>query len=101
MSSSKVPYPLVLVEWKDHYTHDAWAEKDRLPTAPEMCLTVGWLVKEDDQTMVVTSCLDPTNAADGLMGGTWIILKNCVTSRKVLKKGYEKRKAKADLPGVD
>lgn len=97
----KIPYDLVLIEWKDHYTHDAWAERDRIPTAPEMCLTAGWVVKEDEETLVVTSCLDPTNAKEGLMGGTWVILKNCITSRKVIKKAHEKRKSKAAVSKVE
>lgn len=84
--SIKIPFPLLLVEWKDHFTEDSWTEKDKLSTKPELCLTVGWLVKETDEIMILASGIDPNDPDKGAMGGSWHILKNCITSQKVLRK---------------
>lgn len=95
--SKKIPFPLVLVEWKDHYTNDAWMPVRDMSMAPEMCLTVGWLVRDAEDHVLVTSCIGPSDPEKDVMGGTWYILKNCITSMKVLRKGKnEKAKVVSD-----
>lgn len=88
----KIPYPLVMVSFKDHFTEDSWTNKKDLHKAPEMCLCVGWLVDENDEMYTIVPCIDPTDPEDGSMGGTWFVLKNCVVEFKVLKKGRNAKK---------
>lgn len=48
------PHPLVLVEWLDAHTVDPWTSFDDLMDHDTMeCETVGWLLKEDDKSVVV------------------------------------------------
>jgi hypothetical protein len=41
---------------------------------------------EDEEGLTVVSCIDPYNP-EGQIGGTQYILKNCITSQKVIRKG--------------
>lgn len=86
------PYPLVLVEWKDHHADNNWVKSKDIELKPEYCLSVGWLVKEDDEAITVVSCIDPKDPINGAMGNTWYILKSCITMQKVLRKAKTPRK---------
>jgi hypothetical protein len=89
-----IPFPLVLVEWKDHCSETTWVSPKDLTNQPELCLTVGWLVKEDDDGMTIVSCVDAKDPATGTMGSTQYIVKSCITGYKVLRKARLPRKKK-------
>ncbi len=47
---------LVYVEWLDHADTSgdtAWQQVSELRTEPETCHTVGWLVRESEQSIVI------------------------------------------------
>ena len=88
------PFPLVLVEWKDHWDSASWKSLEDIEHIPELCLTVGWLVKETEEGLTVVSCLDPHDPINKPMGSTQYILKNCITKHKVLRKATTPRKKK-------
>jgi hypothetical protein len=79
-------WPLVLVEWKDHVSNTTWTTAEEMVKKPALCLTVGWLMYEDEEGLTVVSCIDPYNP-EGQIGGTQYILKNCITAQKVIRKG--------------
>lgn len=90
--AKKIPFPLVIVEWKDHFSQDAWTEQRFLENAPEMCLSVGWLIDDKEDHIKVSSCISPLDPTGGVVGGTWFILKNCITDFKVIRKGKNVKK---------
>lgn len=57
-----IPYPLVCVEWLDHYELGPdWAEINDLTPQIAVCFSVGWVLAETDE--ILTLCphlsLDP------------------------------------------
>jgi len=85
--SAKIPFPLVLIEWEDHWGDGKWVSPDKMEMKPELCLTVGWLVKEDEKGVMLASCIDPKDPETGAMGSTQYVVKSCIVSQKVLRKG--------------
>lgn len=92
MSTKKIPFPIVQVWWKDHYTNTEWTAIKDMSNAPEMCLTVGYLVRDADDHVLIASTVDPNDPMAGTMGNTWYILRNCITDIKVLKKGVNAKR---------
>lgn len=83
----KIPFSLVLVEWKDHVSDSGgWLDSHDIVNRPALCLTVGWLFRQDEEGLTLVSCVDPVNPKEGQVGGTQYILKNCIVSMKVLRK---------------
>jgi hypothetical protein len=85
------PFPLVLVEWKDHFSETTWVSPKDISNKPEMCLTVGWLVKEDEDGLTVVSCIDPKDPVNGTMGGTQYVVRSCITKQVILRKAKQKK----------
>lgn len=85
------PFPLVLIEWLDHVSETTWVSPHELSNAPERCLTVGWLIKEDERGLTLVSCIDPAAPETGQMGGTQYVIKSCITSVKTLRKAKTKK----------
>jgi hypothetical protein len=95
----KIPYPLVLVEWKDHYADDrTWVSGHEIENTPEYCFSVGWLYKEDDEGMSIIRDLDPNDPKGGTVGGVQYILKNCITKLITLRNGVKKREKRQTDP---
>ena len=73
---------LVEIEWLDHANIAGWQRIDNIEDfgIPEM-QTIGFLIKENKEALYISSTIggDEVNA-------TMIVLKSCITKRKVLKK---------------
>jgi hypothetical protein len=51
--------PLVIVEWRDIIATSGWEQEISCPTL----FTVGWLVSQDDDTIVIANTKDPDDFA--------------------------------------
>lgn len=75
------PTPLVEVEWQDAYSDDSWqSAKKARKSGPMWCRTVGYLLREDDDAIVLADTICETERD---VAGTWYIPKGMV--RKVRK----------------
>jgi len=55
-------YKIVLVEWTDSYgCSSGWEETEDLKIIPHHCYSVGYLVKENDEVIVLVPHLSPEN----------------------------------------
>lgn len=78
----KQKYDLVEVWWDDASALDAgWTDKVEEPV-PQMCLSVGFLIKETDKHVIIAMDLDP----EGKHNGRSQIPQGMVKKMKVLKK---------------
>lgn len=86
----KPTYPIVLIEWKDHESEDAWGKlSDAFKGDPPWINTIGWLIRENDECYIVAA----TIADDGegcqvirILKGTVIQIKRLRQPRKEKKK---------------
>ena len=72
---------LVYIEWLDHcsFGSGCWNTKESCENMePILAKTIGWLVKETDEHLVVVS----TTLSDNYYGGDSLILKSCIKKRK-------------------
>lgn len=59
---------LVYIEWHDAYSHDPWGEIDDVAEgieSPCVCMTVGWLLKEDDDCYIICHTTNTDNQVTG------------------------------------
>lgn len=74
--------PLVLIGWLDTLVDNSWIDyKDIEPPKPLQCITVGYLVGENDLGVLIAS----TVAIDGSINGSTTIPKGMINLRKVIK----------------
>ena len=86
--NSGVDLKLVLVEWYDHcsFTTATWRSKEEYDSLnPPLCKTVGWVLKEDKQMMILVSTWQESEEFDDQFVGDMAILKGVIKSVKVLK----------------
>lgn len=86
-------FDIVKVYWKDHFSGNrGWvSEASDLRTAPMICTSVGFQVHESEETLTLAQNMgENMNMAD-----CTTILKNCITSRKVIGQVVYDKKAKA------
>ena len=76
----KFPFPLVHVEWKDAQTSHGWELADDLEVEIPIVTTVGFLVKENDQGLLIASSV----GADRHSNARIVIPIGMVISRKEL-----------------
>lgn len=76
-------YPLVVVDWRDSMTWDAWHDLDE-PQEPVKIKTAGYLVFKDKTYIVLAPTLRDQEG-ENRGGGTWTIPCGCVTKIKRLK----------------
>lgn len=86
---------LVYVEWLDHvsFTTSTWRSEDEFDDlSPIRCETVGWIIKEtDDFIIVIGTRNEPTNKdidtehEENYLGDI-LILKSAITKRERIKK---------------
>lgn len=54
------PDKIVLVEWIDSFGSHAWIPRiDAMETKPSKCYSVGYLLKEDENYIVLSQSYDP------------------------------------------
>lgn len=72
---------LIYVEWVDHASGDGWARPEHVDPTPLRCATIGWLLKETKDTLV----LNGTACENGVSGSRMYIVKSCIRRRKQVK----------------
>lgn len=82
-TTKKLPFPLVRVDWIDAETSQGWEHLDEeKPTVPEV-VTVGFLIKETEDVLLVASTIGHDRSHNSRIG----IPKGMVKGVTVLKKG--------------
>lgn len=85
-------WPLLYIEWLDHCSRKdgSWADPDELARElkPIVVSSVGWLIKETDHYLLLVS----SNAGGDNVGGDCLILKNCISRRRVLKTPWVRKR---------
>ncbi len=78
-------FPLLLVEWHDSQRlGDEWVDIESIGVDHNICISVGYLLKEDDKVIVIMPNLDcRDNPVHGI--GGMIIPKCSVVKRRELK----------------
>ncbi len=85
--TSGVPYPLVQVVWEDHHVSSDWKGIDELDPNPVTVWTTGWLIKENENGVVLAMAL--TFGDDGdvtYYTNVFTILKRTTIKMTVLQK---------------
>ena len=78
----KMKYPLVHIEWDDASDLDfGWKQDEDLKPTEEIITSVGFLVKETENHIVLASCV----AADGFHNGHFQIPKALIKEQKTLR----------------
>ena len=76
-------YPLVLIKWSDHTASAAWESRKEAAAAPlAFFWTVGYLIHETTQKVVVCQCVE--DGGDGLVGNRSTIAKKNIVERHEL-----------------
>ena len=68
---------LVVIEWLDIQSNAEWHEGDPGTANPATCVTVGWLVFENDDKLVLAD----SRARDGEWGGLTVIPSGVIRQR--------------------
>ena len=83
---------LQLIRWADHYSDDdgAWKsleEERKKPVFPMVCQSVGWVLREDKDTVTLVANLDgrPSKTADLHGYGLTHVLKATIVRRVTLR----------------
>ncbi|QDP61025.1 MAG: hypothetical protein Tp1123DCM1511741_14 [Prokaryotic dsDNA virus sp.] len=66
-------YPLIMVDWLDHTADARWVDEISECKA-EVCRSIGWLIKEDDENIKVANAISRESG----LGGIQVILKVCI-----------------------
>lgn len=97
----KVPHRLVEVCWDDAASNsETWVDLKTLEGAPELVVTVGFLVKETAKAYVVAGSVANEDIEDETVGNTMIIPKGMVTSFRYVRLETVKPKAKRKKPNA-
>jgi hypothetical protein len=79
---------LVYVKWVDHcsFTIQQWrTEEEYEELIPPVCETVGWVLKEDDEMMIVIQTRQIHEDLDDQFCGEMCIIKDNIKTIKELK----------------
>ena len=80
MKGKKYPFPLVQIDWKDAQTDHGWEYEEDLKIEVPVVITVGFLVKENDEAVLIASSVGTDRHSNRRV----IIPKGMVIARKVL-----------------
>jgi len=74
---------LVIIEWNDASSFDAWADMEAAirKNVPTLCRTVGWVVAESKEAITVVA-----TTADDKVTGDMTIIKSSIVKTTVLKR---------------
>jgi hypothetical protein len=72
--------PILFLSWWDAQTVDGWTEPDHFNHRAMLVFSVGWLVKETETEITITSC----RSSAGELRYALTIPKCCITSHKIL-----------------
>lgn len=76
----KYPFSLVQVEWKDAQTGHGWEHEEDLTIDIPVVITVGFLIKEDDNGILIASSVGTDRHSNARI----VIPKGMIVSRKDL-----------------
>jgi len=83
-------YPLVYVTWEDNAASGIWEDEDEIDHTPSVCVSVGWLVREDIKGVTLMSSIAEDT---GQMGNKQYILKRNILRHKVLRKAKKSKES--------
>lgn len=72
---------LVLIEWADAESQDAWTEMDDVRNVPKKVYSVGWLLLEDDDAVTLIG----SKSSDDMCFASVTIPKGMILKRTKLK----------------
>lgn len=76
-----VSYPMVVVIWVDAESNDLWEDIDDLDHKPKEIITLGHMMKDDDDSILVAMNLDPENESVSM---TMTIPTQFIVSLKII-----------------
>lgn len=83
MKRLKVPFPLIEIHWDDAATMvQGWEPAAEIRLDEQICVTVGFLVKETEQHLMIASTVD----MDGNTNGRFQIPRQMIRSQRVVRK---------------
>jgi hypothetical protein len=75
----------VLVVWEDHFVGDSsWHGLDSVSLEPQLCTSVGWIVKEDKEHIVLMPHLSPVRGGTQSGFGELTIVRAAIRAKKFL-----------------
>lgn len=89
--------PLLLITWADANGETEWTTLEEFKVPDLMCLTVGWLVKEEE-TFISVCDSKSASLEDTTLGGVTTIPKPWVGGIEVLR-GHYKKPPEEKFPG--
>jgi hypothetical protein len=89
---SGIPLKLALVYWSDSaQASGAWRHMEDLPEPEAIdCASVGWIVKEDDEVLMIAQSMGDIGTDNTQCAGIKQIPKCCITEIKILQRVYTK-----------
>lgn len=75
-------FPLVSLEWDDAQTDTGWVDHTEIKTEHAVAITIGFLVKESSEHVVIAS----TVGEDGSTNGRIQIPKKMILKRRTMRK---------------
>ena len=83
----RVKPKFLMVRWLDHVSSANWKSRDDIfQLVPTTVTTTGWLVRETEDFIVLSSSIqDDDTSGDGEYGGYDLILKVAIISSKGVK----------------
>lgn len=87
MSDPAAPFKRVIIDWLDAFSEDGWADFDDKDVRSEHPVTtIGWVIREDDNYIVVAGSIspDPRKSGNWQVSGAMGIPKGCITGRREL-----------------
>ncbi len=81
MKKKKSP-DLFIVTWSDISSRADWVDEEEVDkAAPEVCLTVGWIIRDSPDQIVIADSV--TESGD--WGGITVIPKSVIKKKKILR----------------
>jgi len=72
---------LLKVEWEDHWGRSGWTALSELSLEPITINSIGYVIKEDDNILILSSCVDENKNYSTIQ----TIIKKCITKLTKVK----------------
>ena len=97
VKATNYPYNLVEVLWHDAETTNGWEDEHENDPIVPLCLTVGFLIKENEKLV----CIASTTGDDRTHNSRIIIPRGMIQNVKVIKKATRKKQGDMMLDFVE
>lgn len=74
-------YPVILVEWIDAIAEIGWVGIDEIKPEKSICKTIGFLIKENENELVLTNSLTQT---EDQFSGYFSIPQGCIKEKWII-----------------